>query len=63
MPKPSRRPSRAEVARALRDLKLLWTPPDKNDTADPERNPESAAEQIKHKFDSTPTRGQRKGAA
>ena len=29
----AKRPSRAEVARALRDLQALWRPPDSNDNA------------------------------
>jgi len=43
-PKLTRRPTRAAVARSLRELEILWQPPDK-DTAEPEGNPVSAAEE------------------
>ncbi len=33
MPKFSRRPSRADVDRALRDVATLWKPPDENERA------------------------------
>lgn len=55
----NRRPSGAAVARSLRELEILWRPPDpEKGTAAPEGNPESAAEEKKQHSKLTPGRGE-----
>ena len=52
-------PSGADVARAPREIEILWRPPDpEKGTAAPEGNPESAAEEKKQHSKLTPGRGE-----
>jgi hypothetical protein len=61
----NRWPSRANVVRALREIAILWRPPDpEKDTADSECNPKPAAEQSEDNSKYTPARGEpQRGAA
>lgn len=62
--KASRRPSRAAVARALRETETLWRPPDPEKDTAAGAGTEAAAERSKDNSKYTPARGEpQRGAA